>query len=262
MIRAPVLILIGDKVISQTGLTAHPSYWYKIKGENVSSKKEDKIFKKIKKKLNSDTYANQTEFRNKLENNLDATVGKVEQSLRDAGEPTVNDYVKAGIPLDLPPNPFFETIQDKLDAGEPIVFSENGLFHTAIPIQTIKYKVADNENVTQNEGSFIVLGTDRPKGTESGYGAKGSNRANSIDLVVGRMSSARGGKGPKGSDKEEGAFVDNSFFADAARVHISQLTDIDKNFGLALTNSEASAKQRSGIGIKADGIRIIGRGGN
>ena len=225
------------------------------------SKKEEKIYKKIRRKLNSDIAHHDTAFRDRLENNLTDTVGEVNQTLKEIGEPTVDDYIKAGIPADLPANPIFDTIQEKIDAGEPVVFSENGLFHTAIPLQTIKYKAAENENVMQNEGSFIVLGTDRPKGTESGYGALGSNRANSIDLVVGRMSSARGGKGPPGSDNEEGAFVDNSFFADAARVHISQLTDIDKNFGLSETNSNIGSKQRSGIGIKADGIRIVGREG-
>ena len=225
------------------------------------SKKEEKIYKKIRRKLNSDIAHHDTAFRDRLENNLTDTVGEVNQTLKEIGEPTVDDYIKAGIPADLPANPIFDTIQEKIDAGEPVVFSENGLFHTAIPLQTIKYKAAENENVMQNEGSFIVLGTDRPKVTESVYGALGSNRANSIDLVVGRMSSARGGKGPPGSDNEEGAFVDNSFFADAARVHISQLTDIDKNFGLSETNSNIGSKQRSGIGIKADGIRIVGREG-
>ena len=223
------------------------------------SKKEEKIFKKVRRKLNSDNHFSNTAFRNKLENNLGDTAGQVDQTLKEAGAPTIGDYVEAGIPPDLPPNPVFETVQERIEAGEPVKFSENGLFHTAIPIQTIKYKIAENESVMANEGSFIVLGTDRPKGTESGYGALGSNRANSIDLVVGRMSSARGGKGPPNSDKEEGAFVDNSFFADAARIHISQLTDIDKNFGLSETNSNIGSKQRSGIGIKADGIRIIGR---
>lgn len=225
-------------------------------------KKEEKIFKKIRKRLSSDSYANSTAFRQDLANNLNQTVDQVNQTITAAGgDPSVGDYMKAGTPLDLPPNPQYELLQEKIEEGEPITFSENGIFHTAIPLQTIKYKVADDEEVTQNEGSFIVLGKDRPQGTESGYGALGSNRANSIDLVVGRMASARGGKGPKGSDNEDGAFVDNSFFADAARIHISQLTDIDKNFGIARTNSNLGSKQRSGIGIKADGIRIIGREG-
>ena len=48
--------------------------------------------------------------------------------------------------------------------------------------------------------------------------------------------------------------------SDAARVLISQLTDIDKNFDLVAGNVGLS-KARSGIGLKADGIRIMGREG-
>ncbi len=154
----------------------------------------------------------------------------------------------------------YETIQQRLDSGQPVGASDNGLFHTAIPLQAIAYKQSQNERVIQNEGAYLVLGTDKPSGDASGYGGQGSNKANSIDLVVGRMSSARGGKGPPGQKEEGQAFVDNSFFADAARIHISQLTNIDKNFGIAQGNT-AQIKARSGIGIKADAVRVIGREG-
>jgi hypothetical protein len=217
-------------------------------------KKEPNIYKKVKKKVKNPEYVN------KIKGRLKDTESQVQSILGSANQPTIGEYVKAGIPPDLPQNPPLDTIQDKLNAGETVNFAENGIFHTAIPLQTIKYKASNNEKVTQNEGSFIVLGTDKPKGSESGYGAKGSNIANSIDLVVGRMSSAREGSGPVGSDTKEGTYVDNSFFADAARIHISQLTDIDKNFGLATTNSKQSVG-RSGIGIKADAVRIVGREG-
>ena len=67
------------------------------------------------------------------------------------------------------------------------------------------------------------------------------------------MASANEGAGPT-----PGSFVDNSFAADAARIYISQMTDIDKNFGL---EGSALPTPRSGIAIKADGVRIIGREG-
>ena len=176
------------------------------------------------------------------------------------GEFDAADYMAAGIPPDLPPNPYFDSVQEKIENNAPINFSENGLFHTAIPMQTIAYNASENENVVQNEGSYIVLGTDKPSDDSSGYGGLGSNIANSIDLVVGRMAAAKGGEGPGGQDQVDGATVSNSFFADSARIHISQLTDIDKNFGLAVTHQPQSVA-RSGIGIKADAIRIIGREG-
>lgn len=71
-----------------------------------------------------------------------------------------------------------------------------------------------------------------------------------IDLVVGRMASK-----PK-----DDVYVDPDFEIDAARIYISQKTDIDKNFKLP-NGSMGQAEAKSGIGIKADGIRIIGREG-
>lgn len=71
-----------------------------------------------------------------------------------------------------------------------------------------------------------------------------------IDIVVGRMASK-----PK-----ENVFVDPDFEIDAARIYISQKTDIDKNFKLP-NGSMGQSEGKSGIGIKADGIRIIGREG-
>lgn len=216
-------------------------------------KLEQDIFKKVKTKVRDEKYVS------KLKESINNTEDEVGAVLDAAGVPTMDDYKKAGTPPNLPPNPYLQTVQEKLDAGSDVSFAENGLFHTPLPIQTIKFKATESEHVIQNEGSFIVLGRDRPQGAESGHG-RISNRANSIDLVVGRMSSARDGKGPPGSDTVKGAFVDNSFFSDAARIHISQLTDIDKNFGLAQGNSPNSVR-RSGIGIKADAVRLIGREG-
>lgn len=180
--------------------------------------------------------------------------------------PDVSDFTEAGIPPEFDELPKFSlggdysTIQEKIDNNVSVNYSENGLFHTVIPLQTVHFKAAENEHVIKNEGSYIVLGTDRPSSVSSGYGAQGATGANSIDFVVGRMASARNGKGPPGQEGEHGAQVDNSFFADAARIHISQLTDVDHNFGLAESNQPQSIA-RSAIGIKADAIRIIGREG-
>ena len=118
--------------------------------------------------------------------------------------------------------------------------SDSGIMHMDNWIDEVgpQYKNAPNEKVLSKNGSFIVLGTDRSDSQASGYGAKGSSRASSIDLVVGRMSSARRGKGPK-----DGTFVDSSFAADAARIYISQQADIDTYFGIvegSVGNSEVT----------------------
>jgi hypothetical protein len=55
-------------------------------------------------------------------------------------------------------------------------------------------------------------------------------------------------------------FVDPHFTKDAARIYISQKTDIDKNFNLA-KGAVGMSETRSGIAIKADGVRIVAREG-
>lgn len=131
----------------------------------------------------------------------------------------------------------------------------SGLFHTFPEVPNISFKTAPNETVIQSSDSYIVLGTDRPGSLASGFGSVGSCAANSIDLVVGRGSSLNKGEGPK-----EGTMLDPLFASDAARINISQLTNIDLNFGLSPQGGFSdNATPRSGIGIKADDIRIIGR---
>lgn len=110
---------------------------------------------------------------------------------------------------------------------------------------------AKSENVISGENnSWIVLGRDRPASRVSGYGGIGDTQCGSIDIVVGRMASK-----PK-----SGVWVDPNFFKDAARIYISQKTDIDENFGLA-QGKVGNSIARSGIAIKADGIRVISREG-
>jgi|1_EtaG_2_1085319.scaffolds.fasta_scaffold02699_2 hypothetical protein len=139
---------------------------------------------------------------------------------------------------------------------------KSGLYHAVMKSDKIvgstgavNYIKAQNETVMTSMGSYIVLGTDRPNSLRSGYGAWGADKAASIDLVVGRHASAREGKGPK-----SGTSINNDFAADAARIYISQLADIDRYFGLARGVSPQSIA-RSAIGIKADAVRIIGREG-
>ena len=116
---------------------------------------------------------------------------------------------------------------------------------------------SDSEKVIANaNNSFIVLGRDRPGSRMSGYGGRGETQCASIDIVCGRM-----GADPR-QVNEEGEFVhvNPNFRLDAARIYISQKTDIDENFGLAAGRVGAAAT-KSGIALKADGIRVIARDG-
>ena len=113
------------------------------------------------------------------------------------------------------------------------------------------YIDATNDKVMKgSHNSWIVLGKDRPASRASGYAGLGDTQCGTIDLVVGRMANK-----PK-----DGVFVDPNFTTDSARIYISQKTDIDENFNLA-NGTIGKSIARSGIGIKADSVRIIGREG-
>ena len=100
----------------------------------------------------------------------------------------------------------------------------------------------------------IVFGRDRnAREPTSGYGGIGCTAAGSIDIVV-------GSGGPQPKHKQAAG---PNFFTDAARIYLSQKSDIDRYFHLP-TDSDIGilpADTRSAVGIKADAVRIIGREG-
>lgn len=163
---------------------------------------------------------------------------------------TFSDYRKATI----------TTVHSQLAEGLTLnkAPSDSGLFNQDTPEPRYQYIPARNEKTIKRKNAYISFGADRPSTISSGYGKNGSQRASRIDIVVGRMSSLLSANDKK--PLRPGTQIDNDFASDAARIYISQLTDIDKNFGLA-GGMIGSVIGRSAIGIKADGIRIIGREG-
>jgi len=125
-----------------------------------------------------------------------------------------------------------------------------GVFGDSMTEAIPNYIHSPCENVTQHGNSWIVLGRDRPASRASGYSGQGHTQASSIDIVVGR------GAPVPTSDIN----VDPSFSNDAARIYISQKTDIDDNFRI-VNGGMGSSHAKSGIGMKADAIRIIGTEG-
>ncbi len=121
-------------------------------------------------------------------------------------------------------------------------------FFSKAPCETLAVNGKNNQ--------WIVVGRDRPGDLLTGYGGRGDTKAGSIDIVVGRRIPDEGILDSKG----EKNYVNPDFSRDAARIHISQRTDIDKNFNLA-AGGVGNSTERSGIGIKADSVRIIGREG-
>jgi len=120
-----------------------------------------------------------------------------------------------------------------------------------------KFLDTPTEKVVANEhNSWIVLGRDRVASKMSGYGGKGDTQAASIDIVVGRMGNEVRGANPQG----EALWINPNFKKDAARIYISQKSDMDKYFDL-VDGTVGNALTKSGIALKADGIRLVGREG-
>ena len=153
------------------------------------------------------------------------------------------------------------SMEARLKNKEPVNEAFGGPLNTKVPEKEWHYIPARNEYIIQNNNAYITFGTDRPDGVMSGWGGKGAQRANRIDIVVGRMS----------SKPDAPRLVNNCFSADAARIYISQATNIDDNFGIVhgatppmITpdgNEISAYSGLSGIGIKADTVRLIGREG-
>ncbi len=130
-----------------------------------------------------------------------------------------------------------------------------GLLQTnIIEIQPI-YNLAKAEKVIQGKNNaMIILGRDRPGSVSDGYGAGVNSHAGCIDLVAGLS-------GPLVRNFHAGlghVKTNKSTVLDAARVYISQRTDIDKDFNCP-EGRVGQSTGISGIAVKADAVRIIGR---
>ena len=178
-----------------------------------------------------------------------------------------------------PPSSTITTVQDRLEDGLNVnsLPSESGLLHSGVPRKHLTFREAENNSVIQHQGAYIVLGSDRPSHLGTGMGASGMSAADAIDMVGGRGQTIGPGAGRLGGykaatededDKDEdglpdGYIVGPMFTGDAARIYVSSRTNIDHNFGLASTPRDphlgSNAHPLSGIGIKADNVRLIGR---
>ncbi len=120
-----------------------------------------------------------------------------------------------------------------------------------------QFTQAKAEKIVENgTNAFVVIGKDRPGSILSGYGGRGDSGAGTIDMVTGRMS-----HNPSTvNSRNESLRADPDFKLDASRIYVSQKTDIDDNFDLA-TGKVGRSTARSGIGIKSDAVRVIGREG-
>ena len=101
---------------------------------------------------------------------------------------------------------------------------------------------------SKENNCYIVLGRDRRGSRCSGYGGLGDTQCGAIDIVVGRY--------PKSYQSGKSLWTNTDFRRDAARIYISQKTDIDAYLDI---KGDPKSTALSGIGIKADAVRIVGR---
>jgi len=147
----------------------------------------------------------------------------------------------------------------KLDNSTPALKAlQSGIGNTPRTEPMPTYIQALNEDIIKSRTSnaYIVLGNDRPSNRLSGHGGIGDTQSATIDLVVGRISAVKLSK----NDNNEALYVDSNYTLDAARVYISQMTDIDTNLGL-VDGTIGNSKNKSAVAIKADGVRIVAREG-
>lgn len=193
---------------------------------------------------------------------VDEELAELEESLADDGEVTEPGTLggstsKDAIDLtgvDVPDGQHYQFTATLSDSEGRGVFCDN--INEAVP----KYISAPCERVIRKKvfpgNAWIVIGRDRPASRASGYGGAGDTQASSIDIVVGRM-----GSQPRSVDiKGQPVSVDPDFKNDAARIYISQKSDIDNYFGLP-AGKIGNSTTRSGIALKADGIRLVAREG-
>ena len=138
----------------------------------------------------------------------------------------------------------------------------NGIGCTEIAESLPYYDPSDCEKIYSGKNNtYIVLGRDKPGGEMSGCGGRGDTQCGMIDIVSGRISSTIWKSLERGSTKpiDSNTVVDNNFFADAARVYITQKAiNIDEYLGFSnVFGSDPS--DLSAIVIKSDCTRVVGR---
>lgn len=193
-----------------------------------------------------------------------------QQEIDKKQSPTISeDSTKSNIKIEFPktPNLFKEAIsknslsqktQEYLnDINEDQILDSSGISGDHLLEPLPQYIKSENEKVIQGENdTYLIFGRDRPAGRDSGYGASGDDGSGAIDLVVGRIGYLSRGV----NENNEQLWIDSNYDKDAARIVLSQKTDIDENFNLA-KGSSGSSIAKSAIGIKADSVRVMSREG-
>ena len=136
-------------------------------------------------------------------------------------------------------------VKQAADQERRKIQEDMGIGNTLNPyVKVPTYEVAGNEIILPRPtdgpskycNAYITFGHDRPTHLFSGYGDKGGTHCSTIDICAGAASALRKVK-PKGAPYDETNVIGKIFAADASRIYISQMTDVDANFGLPATKS-------------------------
>ena len=135
--------------------------------------------------------------------------------------------------------------------------NNSGMFNTTVVEAVPNFNQTDAEKVVQGRhNSYIIMGRDRPRDIESGYGGIGVTQCGTIDLVVG----LGGATGIEVNEQDEIVYTDKNPELDSARIYISQRTDVDENFNLP-DGQVGKSRNKSAVAVKADAVRLVARDG-
>lgn len=160
-------------------------------------------------------------------------------------------------------NKIKEEMLDLIDKG-----SLNGLLNTEVPLtkdgeaaeDRPTYKSSIAEKLFKKSNSYIILGRDRLGNKAHGFGGKGFANSNAIDIVVGLGSSLQSPTDPDRFLNKKDT-LDKDMIHDAARIYISQRTDLDSYFNETIGKNYTNDRKEgiSGIALKADTVLLQGR---
>ena len=187
-------------------------------------------------------------------------------SLRDAAEKKEEDEdhdldgeEDPVVPVDQPSSPTAKADLDKGDMNRPDSAPNCGLLDRQklepVPI----YEKIPGDVVTNGKNNqWLCFIRDTAGPLNSGYGpGEGDDQAGAIDLCVGRMAPH-----PRVNQKVRPIFNydyhEGRQVCDAARIYISQKTDVDKNFKI-VGGRQGMSVAKSAIALKADCVRVISR---
>ena len=75
---------------------------------------------------------------------------------------------------------YIQSLASRFEEGETLqsVPANSGVLHTEVQSPTVNFNPAPSQHEISHKNSYIVLGSDRPGGLATGYGARGAQGAN------------------------------------------------------------------------------------